>query len=168
MKSAFDPLRHKVPNLDRFGFNEDPMNPRNMLQRASKNILADTVNIPKWWQEKRIAGSQRQSHELSKTTRATPEASTRLPIDSRSKSFNTCLATVPEKMTRTRLIENRKREALPDLSYDIDGDGFVGGRDYVVARRFDQGQKNFLTDEEREVLFEQLANVSNIIGNSSN
>ena len=53
-------------------------------------------------------------------------------------------------MTRTRLLENRKVEALPDISYDVDGDGFVGGRDYVVARRFDQGQKNFLTAEERK------------------
>jgi len=23
---------------------------------------------------------------------------------------------------------------IPDISYDIDGDGFVGGRDYVIAR----------------------------------
>lgn len=138
--SAFDPLSHKVPRLDRFGFNEDPMNARNMLQRASKNILAETVNIPKWWQEKRIAGTVRQSLEASKTARATPEAVTRLPNDNRSKSLAvSTLATIPEKMTRTQLIENRKREALPDLSYDIDGDGFVGGRDYVVARRFDQG-----------------------------
>ena len=27
---------------------------------------------------------------------------------------------------------------IPDISYDIDGDGFVGGRDYVIARKFDQ------------------------------
>ena len=30
---------------------------------------------------------------------------------------------------------------IPDLSYDIDGDGFVGGRDYVIARKFDQENK---------------------------
>lgn len=83
-----------------------------------------------------------------------------LPIDYRSKSFTGGLASIPEKMTRTRLLEKRKHEALPDLSYDIDGDGFVGGRDYVVARRFDQGQKNYLTDEERKKLFEALGSVS--------
>lgn len=58
-KTSFDPLLHKVPRLDRFGFNDDPMNARNMLQRATKNILAEPVNVPAWWQEKRIAGSQR-------------------------------------------------------------------------------------------------------------
>lgn len=57
-------------------------------------------------------------------------------------------------MTCTRLVEKRKLEALPDISYDVDGDGFVGGRDYVVARRFDVGQKNYLTAEERKKMFE--------------
>ena len=57
---------------------------------------------------------------------------------------------VPKKMTRTELLETRKKEALPDISYDLDNDGYVGGRDYVVARRFDNGLKNYLTTEERE------------------
>lgn len=37
-------------------------------------------------------------------------------------------------MTRSKLMEYRKKEMIPDISYDIDGDGFVGGRDYVIAR----------------------------------
>lgn len=49
-------------------------------------------------------------------------------------------------MTFTKLKEYRKAEALPDISYDLDGDGLVGGRDYVVARRFDEGFKNYLTE----------------------
>ena len=57
---------------------------------------------------------------------------------------------VPKKKTRTELLENRRKEALPDISYDLDNDGYVGGRDYVVARRFDVGLKNYLTSEERE------------------
>lgn len=61
-----------------------------------------------------------------------------------------------EKMTRTKLLENRRKEAIPDISYDLDGDGNVGGRDYVVARRFDQGFKNYLTKEEREQAFKAL------------
>ena len=44
----------------------------------------------------------------------------------------------------------RKKEALPDISYDLDGDGLVNGKDYVLARRFDQGLKNYLSDQERE------------------
>ena len=47
------------------------------------------------------------------------------------------------------MYECRKKEALPDISYDLDGDGYVGGRDYVVARRFDEGFKNYLTVDER-------------------
>lgn len=52
-------------------------------------------------------------------------------------------------MTRTGLIEFRKRENIPDISYDLDGDGQVGGKDYFMARRFDEGFKNYLTEEER-------------------
>lgn len=52
-------------------------------------------------------------------------------------------------MTLTKLKEARRIEHMPDISYDLDGDGYVGGRDYVVARRFDQGFKNYLTEEEQ-------------------
>ena len=65
-----------------------------------------------------------------------------------------------QKMTKTRLIEMRKQECVPDISYDIDGDGFVGGKDYVIARRFDKGQKNFLTKEEKDEAMTALKNVS--------
>ena len=68
-------------------------------------------------------------------------------------------------MTRTMLIEKRKEEALPDLTYDLDNDGFVGGRDYMVARRFDKGAKNYLTKEERESVFKALEEVSTAISN---
>lgn len=46
---------------------------------------------------------------------------------------------LPEKMTKTKLLAERKAEKIPHVSYDLDGDGFVGGKDYVVARRFDIG-----------------------------
>lgn len=52
---------------------------------------------------------------------------------------------IPEKQTRTQLLERRRKDIIPDISYDLDGDGYVGGRDYVVARRFDEGLKNHLT-----------------------
>jgi hypothetical protein len=58
------------------------------------------------------------------------------------------------------LLESRKKEILPDISYDLDGDGFVGGRDYVVARRFDEGLKNHLTKEEKNKAIESVKNVS--------
>ena len=39
-----------------------------------------------------------------------------------------------ERATRTKLTENRRLEKVPHISYDLDGDGFVGGRDYVIAK----------------------------------
>lgn len=62
------------------------------------------------------------------------------------------------KFTRSKLIELRKKEVLPDMSYDLDGDGFVGGRDYVIARRFDNGFKNYLTPQEKDTALNALKN----------
>ena len=47
---------------------------------------------------------------------------------------------VPEelKQTKTKLTEFRRQEKVPHISYDLDGDGFVGGRDYVIAKQFDK------------------------------
>ena len=58
------------------------------------------------------------------------------------------------------MMDFRRKEAIPDKSYDLDGDGFVGGRDYVIARKFDKGYKNYLTEDERKEAFEALKNVS--------
>ena len=35
-------------------------------------------------------------------------------------------------------------------SYGIMGDGAVGHKEYFIARRFDKGQKGYLTNEEKE------------------
>lgn len=58
------------------------------------------------------------------------------------------------------MLAERKREVVPHISYDLDGDGFVGGRDYVIGRRFDEGLKNHLTPEERKRAIEAVKNVS--------
>jgi hypothetical protein len=59
-------------------------------------------------------------------------------------------------MTKTKLLAERRAEKIPHISYDLDGDGYVGGKDYVIARRFDIGQKNYLTKEERGEAFAAL------------
>lgn len=69
---------------------------------------------------------------------------------------------VPEKYTKSKMIEYRKKEAIPDISYDLDNDGFVGGRDYVVARHFDNGLKNYLTEEEKVVAYKAISEVSDL------
>ena len=149
----FDPLIHKPPRLDRYGFNTDPMSVRNMLNRQAKNILTEKIDIPKWWSGKVITSIPSPKDEEKK-----PEGATQ---KSRSASMTQAgFGSLQEKMTRTKLIEKRKKEALPDLTYDLDGDGFVGGRDYMVARRFDKGNKNYLTKDERESVFKALAEVS--------
>jgi hypothetical protein len=91
------------------------------LNKHTKNILNENVRIPEGW-------NFNYFREKSKTLDPSPDSG------------------IPEKYTRTKMIEIRKKEALPDISYDLDGDGLVNGKDYVIARRFDQGLKNYLTD----------------------
>ena len=38
------------------------------------------------------------------------------------------------KVTLSRLKEIRKEDALPHISYDIDGDGIVSTNDYFLAK----------------------------------
>ena len=44
---------------------------------------------------------------------------------------------VPKVSTRTELMELRKKDNLPDISYDLDGDGVVSSKDYYLGKRFD-------------------------------
>lgn len=50
-----------------------------------------------------------------------------------------------ETKTRSKLLEDRHNAKKFDLSYDLDGDGYVGGRDLVIAKQFDKGDKGKLT-----------------------
>ena len=61
-------------------------------------------------------------------------------------------------MTRTKLLERRKKERIPDISYDLDGDGYVGGRDYVLSKRFDVDVDGKLDENERKNALEAIKN----------
>jgi len=58
--------------------------------------------------------------------------------------------------TKRELEEFRKREKLADSSYDLDGDGIVGGQEYVIAKRFDKNKDGKLEAEERVKALEAL------------
>ena len=51
--------------------------------------------------------------------------------------------------TRTLLLEKRRAESIPHISYDLDGDGYVGGRDLVLAKHFDKDGDGRLNTAER-------------------
>lgn len=67
-----------------------------------------------------------------------------------------------QKKTKTKLGENRRNERIPHISYDLDGDGYVGGKDYVVAKQFDKDGDGKLNAEERKNAIEALKNVGEI------
>ena len=47
------------------------------------------------------------------------------------------------------MLEKRKKETIPHISYDLDGDGYVGNKDYVLAKHFDKDQDGILNDQEK-------------------
>ena len=61
-------------------------------------------------------------------------------------------------MTRTELLNKRKKEKIPDISYDLDQDGYVGGRDYVIAKRFDVDNDGKLNEKEKAAAYEGIKN----------
>jgi len=61
-------------------------------------------------------------------------------------------------MTQTELIDKRKKERIPDISYDLDQDGYVGGRDYVIAKRYDVDNDGKLNEQEKKAAYEGIKN----------
>lgn len=58
--------------------------------------------------------------------------------------------------TRTQLLEARKKEFIPDISFDLDGDGVVGPQDYYVSKNFCKENNNKLTAQEKTQALEAL------------
>ena len=51
--------------------------------------------------------------------------------------------------TRTLLKHEHRSEFIPHPSYDIDGDGIVGGKDLAIAKIFDKDKDGILNEKER-------------------
>lgn len=62
--------------------------------------------------------------------------------------------------TLTELKDNRRKAKVPDISYDLNGDGNVSNREYLIAKLFDTNQDGRLSNSERKVAMEAVANVS--------
>eukprot|EP00746_Dinoflagellata_sp_MGD_P165634 gnl/MRDRNA2_/MRDRNA2_95020_c0_seq1.p1 gnl/MRDRNA2_/MRDRNA2_95020_c0~~gnl/MRDRNA2_/MRDRNA2_95020_c0_seq1.p1 ORF type:complete len:687 (+),score=123.82 gnl/MRDRNA2_/MRDRNA2_95020_c0_seq1:135-2195(+) len=54
----------------------------------------------------------------------------------------------PPYKSRTELQQARKVQKIPDKSYDFDGDGHVGQRDFFLGKHFDQDHEDRLRDHE--------------------
>lgn len=65
-------------------------------------------------------------------------------------------------MTRTlsELHQKRYQARRPDISFDLDGDGNVGSRDYVISKLFDKDGDGKLNADERKAAEEAIRNVS--------
>jgi len=69
----------------------------------------------------------------------------------------------PVYRTRSELLAMRKKCMVPDSSYDLDGDGVIGQREFYMAARLDKDASGTLTLEEKrkglENMRQDLANV---------
>lgn len=61
-----------------------------------------------------------------------------------------------EHRTRAELMAARRAEKIPDMSYDIDGDGVVDQRDYFLGKLFDADHADRLTPGQRKKAVEAL------------
>lgn len=65
--------------------------------------------------------------------------------------------------TNTELQELRRAQRVPHISYDLDGDGNVGNRDYVISKLYDKDGDGKLNAEERRAAEEAIKNVSRLL-----
>ncbi|OMJ79854.1 hypothetical protein SteCoe_20054 [Stentor coeruleus] len=56
----------------------------------------------------------------------------------------------PKVETQSELLQKRRVNNIPDISFDLDGDGAVGAHDLVLATKFDLDKDGKLNAQERE------------------
>lgn len=61
------------------------------------------------------------------------------------------------RKTQQSLLQQRKKDNLPDISFDLDRDGKVGGQDLVIGKRFDLDKDGRLNTGERKAADEAVA-----------
>lgn len=62
----------------------------------------------------------------------------------------------PKTKTRTQLFDDRRRDKLPDMSFDVDGDGFVSQQDFYMSNQFDDNNDKVLQEDEQHELRKKL------------
>ena len=55
-------------------------------------------------------------------------------------------------------MEARKQAQVPHISYDFDGDGVVGARDYFIGKSFDKDRDDRLSKTEKATAVRALEN----------
>jgi hypothetical protein len=64
-----------------------------------------------------------------------------------------------EGKTNTQLKQKKKELLRHHSSFDLDGDGYIGERDLVIASKFDLDKDGKLNDQEREAAMEAVRKV---------
>ena len=58
----------------------------------------------------------------------------------------------------SKLKELRRREFVPDPTYDLNGDGTVSQKEMLIATKFDKNHDGVLTEQERNDCIQALKN----------
>jgi hypothetical protein len=67
-----------------------------------------------------------------------------------------CLIHFPSSLNSS--LELRKKARIPDISYDLDKDGYVGGKDFVLSKIYDLDQDGKLNEIEKKNAYEGIKN----------
>lgn len=71
--------------------------------------------------------------------------------NNKNEIFKAC-----ERRTRTVMLKERRKAKIPDITYDLDGDGSVNPRDYALAKIFDKDKDGKLNQEEFQAAIKAL------------
>ena len=64
-----------------------------------------------------------------------------------------------KRTDRAQLFATRKAEKQPHISFDLDGDGIVGNKDYVISKLFDKDGDGRLNTSERAAADQAIRDV---------
>jgi hypothetical protein len=91
------------------------------------------------------------------TSHAIPRASTKYGCELKSQWLDPDNNPIPPSKTQSEYHHKMKNINLPHISYDIDGDGSVGGDDLMMAKKFDVDGNGFLDPTEQQIGKQMIA-----------
>ena len=138
------------------------------FEATSKSILGNTVGGAS---QKRIAASfDRSLHQPFRLDNKGMNKELTMKDQEKALNVSNQEIKIPEwwqkkgvanaHRTLTELQNHRRKGFIPDMSFDLDGDGIVGNRDLVISKLFDKDGDGKLNAEERKNAEEAIKNVS--------
>ena len=151
--STFDPTQHHALHYNIHGYPIEIRREKDGSQNGQ--VLKEKIAYPKTWLDDKDVKTKGGSSSIFLDGKA--NRNVRRYQDAK-KAAGIFHISEPDHARKTlaKLHELRKREFLPDFSYDLNGDGHVTSKELYIASLYDKNKDGVLDAEERKECLDAL------------